>query len=541
MAVMSSRYQWVLVAGAICCFLNVMYLASKYGMLEGLIPKNKALRRVNAADANARDATATSRRVVTPSETLHPLIAMPTLTNDTNMQRQVTAAMSWAWGAYRKHAFGFDSLNVKDMVKDGLPGHDMAISLVDSLDSLYIMGLQDEFNEAVDWAESNLAARFPLPPRVSIFETTIRNLGGLLSAYTLCGRPALLTLADDLGARLHRGLNETALPLSLVSLVDGSTSDSSYVAEFTTIQLEFKYLAQLTGKTEYHDTVELLMDKVAEIVARDFPTGVLPVIVDSHNGKIHRGVIKLGAGGDSYYEYLLKQWLFSDKKATKYKDMYINAVNGIMTTLVGRTKKSNWLFLGELDTARGLSPKMDHLVCFVPGMLALGYVNGMPRSHLTLAQELVHTCFQMYNQMGSKMAPEIAYFNTATTADDIQVHPQDAFNILRPETVESLMIMYRVTKNETYRAWGKLIFDAFERNARLDSGGYSSVGNVDQTSATKFFRPTMDSFFMAETLKYFYLLFSDEETIPLYKYVFNTEAHPFPIQRDQQQPQARPN
>ncbi|RHY16842.1 hypothetical protein DYB25_006012 [Aphanomyces astaci] len=337
------QYQWVLVAGAICYFLNVMYLASKYGMLEGLLPKNKALRRVNAADANARDATATSRRVVTPSETLHPLIAMPTLTNDTNMQRQVTAAMSWAWGAYRKHAFGFDSLNVKDMVKDGLPGHDMAISLVDSLDSLYIMGLQDEFNEAVDWAESNLAARFPLPPRVSIFETTIRNLGGLLSAYTLCGRPALLTLADDLGARLHRGLNETALPLSLVSLVDGSTSDSSYVAEFTTIQLEFKYLAQLTGKTEYHDTVELLMDK----------------------------------------------------KATKYKDMYINAVNGIMTTLVGRTKKSNWLFLGELDTARGLSPKMDHLVCFVPGMLALGYVNGMPRSHLTLAQELVHTCFQV--------------------------------------------------------------------------------------------------------------------------------------------------
>ncbi|RHZ27314.1 hypothetical protein DYB37_013466, partial [Aphanomyces astaci] len=425
MAVMSSRYQWVLVAGAICCFLNVMYLASKYGMLEGLIPKNKALRRVNAADANARDATATSRRVVTPSETLHPLIAMPTLTNDTNMQRQVTAAMSWAWGAYRKHAFGFDSLNVKDMVKDGLPGHDMAISLVDSLDSLYIMGLQDEFNEAVDWAESNLAARFPLPPRVSIFETTIRNLG-------YCIHTLIWTLFP------------------------------TYVAEFTTIQLEFKYLAQLTGKTEYHDTVELLMDK----------------------------------------------------KATKYKDMYINAVNGIMTTLVGRTKKSNWLFLGELDTARGLSPKMDHLVCFVPGMLALGYVNGMPRSHLTLAQELVHTCFQvcMYNQMGSKMAPEIAYFNTATTADDIQVHPQDAFNILRPETVESLMIMYRVTKNETYRAWGKVIFDAFERNARLDSGGYSSVGNVDRTSATKFFRPTMDSFFMAETLKYFYLLFSDEET-----------------------------
>ncbi|ETW08288.1 hypothetical protein H310_00909 [Aphanomyces invadans] len=541
---MSSRYQWVLAAGAVCCFLNVMYLASKYGMLEVLIPKNPALRRVtNAPDPVDDMTTATNPDITTTTQLdvtkhsigaiMNPLVAMPTLQNDTAMQRRVVGAMSWAWDAYRKHAFGFDSLNVQEMVKDGLPGHDMAISLVDSLDTLYIMGLREEFNEAVDWAEANLAARYPLPPKVSIFETTIRNLGGLLSAYTLCRRPSLLSLADDLGERLHRGLKQTALPLSLVSLIDGSTSDSSYVAEFTTIQLEFKYLAHLTGKTEYRDTVEELMDKVAAIVAQDFPSGVLPVIVDSHNGKIHPGVIKLGAGGDSYYEYLLKQWLFSDKRETKYKDRYMHAVNGIMTKLVGRTKKSNWLFLGELSEGTPLRPKMDHLVCFIPGMLALGYVNGMPESHLTLAKELLHTCYQMYNQMASKLAPEIAYFNTATTDDDIQVHPQDAFNILRPETVESLMILYRVTKDERYRQWGVQIFDAFERNTRLDTGGFSSVGHVDQATATKFFRPTMDSFFMAETLKYFYLLFSDEETIPLYKYVFNTEAHPFPIQRDQ--------
>ncbi|RHY27120.1 hypothetical protein DYB32_007035 [Aphanomyces invadans] len=485
---MSSMYQWVLAAGAVCCFLNVMYLASKYGMLEVLIPKNPALRRVtNAPDPVDDMTTATNPDITTTTQLdvtkhsigaiMNPLVAMPTLQNDTAMQRRVVGAMSWAWDAYRKHAFGFDSLNVQEMVKDGLPGHDMAISLVDSLDTLYIMGLREEFNEAVDWAEANLAARYPLPPKVSIFETTIRNLGGLLSAYTLCRRPSLLSLADDLGERLHRGLKQTALPLSLVSLIDGSTSDSSYVAEFTTIQLEFKYLAHLTGKTEYRDTVEELMDK--------------------------------------------------------YKDRYMHAVNGIMTKLVGRTKKSNWLFLGELSEGTPLRPKMDHLVCFIPGMLALGYVNGMPESHLTLAKELLHTCYQMYNQMASKLAPEIAYFNTATTDDDIQVHPQDAFNILRPETVESLMILYRVTKDERYRQWGVQIFDAFERNTRLDTGGFSSVGHVDQATATKFFRPTMDSFFMAETLKYFYLLFSDEETIPLYKYVFNTEAHPFPIQRDQ--------
>ncbi|KAH9122579.1 hypothetical protein LEN26_006948 [Aphanomyces euteiches] len=524
-----SRYVWILAIGATCCFLNVLYLASKNGMLENLIPKNPLLRRIGFNKATSRAFNGT----------LNAMPMMPSLKNDTAMQQRVVEAMSWAWKAYRTHAFGYDSLNVETMIKDGLAGHDMAITLVDAMDTLHVMGLYDDFNEAADWAEANLSARFPWPRQVSIFETTIRNLGGLLSSYSLSGRPGLLAVADDLGARLVRGLNKTALPFSLVNLIDGSTSDISFVAEFTTIQLEFKYLAKLTGKWEYYTAVEKLMDKVAAIVERDYPDGILPVIVDSNNGRINRGVIKLGAGGDSYYEYLLKQWLLSGKTETKYRDMYLVAVEGIMTKLVGRTKKSNWLFLGEYDpSSNHLWPKMDHLVCFIPGMLALGYANGMPESHFELAQELVHTCFQMYNQMGSKLSPEIAYFNVDDeNAPDIQVHAADAFNILRPETVESLMIMYRVTGNETYREWGRLIFDAFERNARVAKGGYASVGNVDAARATQFFRPTMDSFFLAETLKYFFLLYSDEDTIPLYKYVFNTEAHPLPIQREGFKPQ----
>lgn len=75
--------------------------------------------------------------------------------------------------------------------------------------------------------------------------------------------------------------------------------------------------------------------------------------------------------------------------------MYTNAVSGIMTKLVGRTKKSGWVFLGELETNGQLVPKMDHLVCFMPGMLALGYMHGMPESHLDLAKDLVRTCFEV--------------------------------------------------------------------------------------------------------------------------------------------------
>ncbi|KAF0687615.1 Aste57867_20598 [Aphanomyces stellatus] len=472
----------------------------------------------------------------------------PQLTTDAAMRESVVAAMQWAWKGYRTFAFGFDSLNVQRMAQQSLEGqHDMAISLVDSLDTLFLMDLMNEFNEAAAWAEVNMPARHQLPGRVSLFEVTIRILGcmrtkidddaddlavarGYLSAHHLSGRPGLLDLAKDLGNRLLAGLGKTALPQSLVSLVDGSTSDASYVAEFTTIQLEFKYLSELTGDPKYAIAVEAIMDKVARIVETTYPDGLLPVIVQANTGSLQPGRIKLGAGGDSYYEYLLKQWLFSGKTETRYRDMYLTAVESMNRTLVGRTAKSKWVFLGELELSGRLDPKMDHLVCFIPGLLALGYMNGMPSWHLDLAKELLHTCYQMYNQMYSKLAPEIAYFSTTSTdGPDIQVHAQDAFNLLRPETVESLMLLYRITGDATYREWGTVIFNAFEKHCKMDQGGYSSVHHVDTTTPTKGFRPEMESFFMAETLKYFYLLYSDENVVPLDKFVFNTEAHPFPI------------
>ncbi|KAF0687611.1 Aste57867_20594 [Aphanomyces stellatus] len=456
---------------------------------------------------------------------------LPSLVNDTIMQAKSVAAMQWAWKGYRTYAYGFDSLNVQTMGHASARGHDMALTLVDSLDTLYIMGMMDEFNEAVEWAETNMMAKHQLPGHVSLFETTIRALGGYLSAYTLSGRSSLLALADDLGTRLSRGLNGSALPLALVDLVDGSTYQSSCLAEFTSIQLEFKYLARLTGKERYFTLVDDIMDKVANIVETKFPDGLLPSSADNAGGTLFRGRISIGASADSYYEYLLKQWLLSGKRDTKYRQRYMSAVDGIRRKLITYTAKSNWTVLGELEMSGRLHPKMDHLVCFVPGMLALGYINGMPSWHLDLAKELLHTCYQMYNQMESKLAPEISHFDIKTkTNADIYVNPNDAFNILRPETVESLAILYRVTGNETYRAWGKVIFDAFETHCKLDEGGYSSVNHVDSAAPTKGFTSDMESFFTAETLKYFYLLYSDQSVVPLDKFIFTTEAHPFLIE-----------
>lgn len=99
--------------------------------------------------------------------------------------------------------------------------------------------------------------------------------------------------------------------------------------------------------------------------------------------------------------------------------------------------------------------------------------------------------------------------------------------MLRPETVESLFVLYRVTKDPIYRDWGWEIAQAFQRHCRVDSGGYTIVSHIDRPHPQK--KNEMESFFLAETLKYLFLLFSDDDFIPLDQWVFNTEAHPLPI------------
>jgi len=105
--------------------------------------------------------------------------------------------------------------------------------------------------------------------------------------------------------------------------------------------------------------------------------------------------------------------------------------------------------------------------------------------------------------------------------------PYDARYMLRPETVESLFYAFRLTGDKRYREYGWNIFQAIEKHCRIPTGGYATIINVDELPVER--ENKMETFFMSETLKYLYLLFSDDQTLPLSKYVFNTEAHPLPI------------
>lgn len=191
-----------------------------------------------------------------------------------------------------------------------------------------------------------------------------------------------------------------------------------------------------------------------------------------------------------------------------------------------------WTFLKEV-TQESTVPKMDHLACFLPGTLALDVLHQHatrdrveihslpvgPRTQIGLAHLLAQTCVHMYFRTATGLAPEITRFNSWGLIDDLgSMH-----NILRPETVESLFILWRTTKAQLYRNWGQRILAAFAR--RKTPYGYTSLNDVNDPQSL---RDDMPSFFVAETIKYLMLLFSGDSAVDLNDVVFNTEAHPLP-------------
>ncbi|XP_035628595.1 endoplasmic reticulum mannosyl-oligosaccharide 1,2-alpha-mannosidase isoform X2 [Oncorhynchus keta] len=442
----------------------------------------------------------------------------------------VREAFRHAWKGYKEFAWGHDEL--KPVSKSYGEWFGLGLTIIDALDTMWILGLKEEFEEARKWVETELS--FSKNVDVNLFESTIRILGGLLSTYHLTGDEMFLEKAKDIGLRLMPAFKTPSkIPFSDVNIGKGTahpprwTSDST-LAEVTSVQLEFRELSRLTQDPQYQEVVNEVMRLVHKLPGKH--DGLVPMFINTNSGQFtHKGVFTLGARADSYYEYLLKQWIQGGKTEPDLLEDYLEAIEGVKKHLLRTSGPRKLTFVGELNHNR-FNPKMDHLVCFLPGTLALGAHNGLPEDHMELALQLMETCHQMYIQMETGLSPEIAHFNLQPyDGRDVDVKPADRHNLLRPETVESLFYLYRFTKDAKYRDWGWDILESFNKYTRVPSGGYTSISNVrDPVNPGP--RDKMESFFLGETLKYFYLLFSDDlELLSLDKYVFNTEAHPLPI------------
>ncbi|KAK6343898.1 mannosyl-oligosaccharide alpha-1,2-mannosidase [Orbilia brochopaga] len=459
-----------------------------------------------------------------------------------------------SWNAYANYAWGFDQFHPITREGEQMASKGLGWIIIDAIDTMMLMGLTEPLAHAREWVQTTLT--YDQDQEVNTFETTIRMLGGLLSAHYLATKLKLdpgakqepdlyLEKAADLADRLLGAYNSpSGIPWASVNLKTSKGVEShadggaSSTAEAATLQLEMKYLAKLMGEKVYWERAERVIQVIDNNNVQD---GLVPIFIYATTGKFRGREIRLGSRGDSYYEYLLKQYLQTGEAI--YADMYHESMRGVKKHLVHKSHPSGFTFIAELPMGLGttVSPKMDHLVCFMPGNILLGATNGTtvaearklpswgPREEedLTLARELMRSCYEMYNVTATGLAPEIVFFNMDEAGtEDIQIKPQDAHNLQRPETIESLFLMYRMTGDEIYREWGWKIFKAFVKHSAVEGGGFTSLDTVLKVPPSQ--RNNMESFWLAETLKYFYLLFSPNDLLPLTDVVFNTEAHPFP-------------
>lgn len=207
------------------------------------------------------------------------------------------------------------------------------------------------------------------------------------------------------------------------------------------------------------------------------------------------------------------------------------SLHGIYEHMLRYSVHKKLPFVAEMH-AGAANGKMDHLACFFPGLIALTVMElraaGMPLFHendYELAQQLVKTCYMTYEQTTTGISPEISFFNMDNLSQPRDFTVQAAHYLLRPETVESLFLVYRMTGDPQYQEMGWKIFEAIKKHCKTPNGAYSGINDVNAEKPVQ--NDVMESFFLAETLKYLYLLFAPNDLVPLHDYIFTTEGHVF--------------
>ncbi|KII87481.1 glycoside hydrolase family 47 protein [Plicaturopsis crispa FD-325 SS-3] len=510
---------------------------------------------------------------------------------------QVRRAFQHSYHGYEKYAWvndavPYDELKPLSNWKDN-PFNAWGVTLFDSLDTMLMMGLQDEFKRALPRVQK-ATFNLPLVQYAPLFETVIRYLGGLLSAYALSHEPILLTRADDLGRMLAPAFDTpSGLPYFAVNPVSGQTQgpDIGILAEIASCQLEYTYLAKETGKKEYYDLADKVIKSLANADMKHL-NGLAPIRWNITSGQPFDTHISVGAQADSTFEYFLKQHLLTAQSDHDSLRLYIDSINAVLVDLLYISPTRHLLYVTDkTGTPPSQIPShvFEHLSCFLPGLLALGahtlpldtftippstrkghsVLAGMNARdlHMWAAEGLAQTCWLSYADQPSGLGPDVMMFYAQGSVPWVSAlakwkgsgsrgpppgmgdkqpviydqmertkgarrgHSRDytlvrTGYLLRPETLESIYYMWRTTGDARWRDRGWAIFEAIERETKTASG-YASIRSVEVSPAPK--EDSMPSYFLAETLKYLYLMFIEDDPISLNKYVFNTEAHPFPI------------
>ncbi|KAH8903258.1 seven-hairpin glycosidase [Coniochaeta sp. PMI_546] len=232
---------------------------------------------------------------------------------------KVKAEAERAWGGYKKYAWTHDEVQpVSKKPRDPFCG--WAATLVDALDTLWIMDMRDEFDDAVKAVADIDFTTTPYRNDIPVFETIIRYLGGLLAAYDVSGGhkgpyKILLDKALEL-AEILMGVFDTPNRMPVLyynwrpeyASQPHRASPSSSVAELGSMSMEFTRLAQLTGEDRFYDAVARITDAFEEWQRRGTALdGIFPQNVDASgcnrtalNLKSRSATEKSGSAGPAF-------------------------------------------------------------------------------------------------------------------------------------------------------------------------------------------------------------------------------------------------
>ena len=416
------------------------------------------------------------------------------------MAETVKSEFLHAWNGYKKYAWGMDGLKPLSKTGSNWYEHSLLMTPIDAYDTMLLMDLDEEAKECKKLIIETLDLDVDM--EVQFFEIVIRLLGGLISAHQMDGDPQFLELAKDLGDRLLPAFDSpTGLPYRMVNLKTGEVRDHlSNPAEIGTVQLEFAVLSKLTGDDKYR----IKADRAMEVLfnKRSPETNLVGTLIDVEKGTWENTDSHISGMIDSYYEYLLKMAILFDDES--YREKYDLSIAAVNKYLLDKTTDGWWYSHVDMNTGEKIRTQFGALDAFMPAMLALS-------GDLETAKQVQESCFKMWKD--HKIEPEQYDYSKNEILSGVY--------FLRPENIESAAYLFHYTGDRKYYDMGETMFNSIVKYCKTDVG-YAEIKDIRTMEK----RDDMQSFFLAETMKYAYLLFSDQKQLDFKNTIFNTEAHP---------------
>ncbi|XP_076330874.1 ER degradation-enhancing alpha-mannosidase-like protein 1 [Tachypleus tridentatus] len=457
------------------------------------------------------------------------------------MLKEAKLMFQFAYDSYMKYAFPKDELNpiycsgrgpdyddpsninINDVLGD------YSLTLIDALSTLAVMGNSSEFKNAVRLVVENVS--FDKDNTVQVFEANIRILGALLSAHVIIidhrkpfgdlkpswYKGELLSLAHDLASRLLMAFENatTGIPYPRVNLRHGvpkETSTHTCTAGAGSLLLEFGMLSRLLGDPVYEGVARRASNAIWEL--RSKSTGLVGNVIDVNTGEWVGKMSGVGAGIDSYYEYLLKSYiLFGEEEDLQRFNESYHIIKRYMRK--GRPHCNQGIGEHPLYVNVNMMDGATHTVwidSLQAAFTGIQVLNGDIEEAIC-SHALYYSIWRRFGALPER-------FNWQ------QIRPDLFFYPLRPELIESTYLLYQATKNPFYLHVGKEILIALNSYTKAQCG-YATIHNVQDKSL----EDRMESFFLSETCKYLYLLFDVNNSMNRHftDYLFTTEGHIFPI------------